>query len=104
MGSCQERSQMSKTNCPDCGVPPGTIHIGWCDMEQCANCGGQAILCCCDSEAIAVRLPWDGEWPGIAECLEFGWYARPSPKGWVPCSRDEPRAWPDLNRLHLEAE
>src|SRR5205823_2719377 len=40
------------------------------------------------------RLPWTGEWPGEAECREFGWWCKPSP--------DDPEGGPDLNRLRKE--
>src|SRR3954468_14005177 len=95
---------MTEKNCPRCGVVPGTMHIRGCVLEQCAGCGDRAILCDCHPEVIAVRLPWSGEWPGLAECREFGWYARPVPEGWVACEREHPGSQEDLNRLHLEAE
>jgi hypothetical protein len=50
---------------------------------------------------------WCGEWPGNAECREFGWYVYgdPSVKGyWVRCGPDHPQATEDLNRLVVDAE
>lgn len=49
-------------------------------------------------------MPWTGEWPGVAECREFGWYALLSPSdGWVRCGADQPDSTEDLNRLYIEA-
>jgi len=40
----------------------------------------------------------------VAQCREFGWYARLVPvRGWLPCRADESGAAEDLNRLHAEA-
>ena len=91
--------------CPDCGVQRGSLHQVGCDLEQCLNCGRQTISCGCTQGQLAVRLPWPGDWPGIAECREFGWYAKMVPGvGWVSCGADEPGAAEDLNRLAMEAE
>ncbi len=89
--------------CPDCGVEPDLEHHEYCDVERCPTCGGQYISCGCDG-APHFRLPWTGEWPGVAECREFGWYTLFSPSdGWVRCGADQPGARPDLNRLQIEA-
>jgi hypothetical protein len=52
------------------------------------------------------REVWTGVWPGVKECEEFGWYGKPNPigPGYMPCKRDEPGSWPDLNRLCIEAD
>jgi hypothetical protein len=89
-------------NCPDCGVAPGELHTGGCDVERCPECGLQAFSC--DHDAVLAeaprRMPWTGEYPGAAQCRELGWYARPiQGQGWVPCSADDEGAFEDINRL-----
>ncbi len=43
-------------------------------------------------------LPWTGEWPGRAECREFGWFCdKDNPRR--RCAADDPGATEDLNRL-----
>ena len=91
------------TDCHDCGVKVGSLHVRGCDVEHCPYCGGQVIGCGCvvpDDD----RMPWSGEWPGTEVCAEFGWYARlVRGRGWVPCGPEEEGAAPDLNRLYSEA-
>jgi hypothetical protein len=112
----------SGRECHDCGAKPGELHQLGCDVERCPLCGDQAIGCDCfhemcenDPEIQAKfdmllaskggRIPWTGEWPGVAECAEFGWYSKFIPgRGWVQCNKDDPEAGPDLNRLAVEAE
>jgi len=70
--------------CPDCGVPPGSLHADGCDVERCRHCGLQAIGCpylVSDAD----RFPWTGEWPGTEEARELGFMIAPNV--------------PDLNRL-----
>ena len=55
-----------------------------------------------DAEWGPRRLPWTGEYPGSAECREYGFWCywdenRLTP--WVRCDADHPKAGPDLNRL-----
>jgi hypothetical protein len=91
--------------CPDCGAARGEHHRLGCDVEQCPYCGRQFISCECRRRApLDDRLPWTGLWPGVAECREFGWYARlVKGRGWLACEPDEPGASEDLNRLQIEA-
>jgi hypothetical protein len=48
---------------------------------------------------------WTGEWPGVAECRERGWYCQdghgPDPRwgSFCPCPPNAPGATEDLNRL-----
>ena len=96
---------ITNDSCRDCGARPGEFHEPGCDVEQCPYCGGQLISCECRRKPpLDDRMAWTGLWPGVAECREFGWYARMvSGKGWVSCGSDEPEAIEDLNRLHIEA-
>lgn len=89
-------------NCPDCNVEAGETHLEGCDVERCPECGGQLISCGCDTDS--ELLPWTGEWPGKAECREFGWYCRWERNSWVRCGKDEHGASEDLNRLAIEAK
>jgi hypothetical protein len=89
-------------NCGDCDAKPGDLHAEGCDIERCPACGGQRISCDCVTKR--KRLPWTGEWPGTAECREFGFYSYFTREtGWVRCSKDHPEATEDLNRLYTDA-
>lgn len=110
---------LEKKMCHDCHVLPGELHTGGCDTERCPECGGQLIGCGCygrveelDGEVIrppcgewpedSKRLPWTGIYPGVVECIEFGWYSKWDEDRcrWVRCEKDDPKAGADLNRLH----
>src|SRR4051794_16389236 len=85
--------------CRDCNARPGEYHRSGCESEQCTYCGYQLVDCPCEDEPPPDdRLPWAGEWPGKAECREWGWYARRLPgQGWVPRSEDDPGSVEDLD-------
>lgn len=83
------------STCPDCGASPGSPHVFGCDVEPCPSCGHQYISCGCEPCSEADCVPWGGEWPGLAECREFGWY--------LPAKPGEAEEREDLNRLHAEA-
>lgn len=85
------------TDCRDCAVKPGENHDPGCDVERCPYCGGQRLSCCDESDG-PEALPWTGVWPGVEECIEYGFYCRWGPP-WIPCDKDHPDAGPDLNRL-----
>lgn len=93
--------------CPDCQVAPGQEHQSGCDVERCSVCKGQ-WLSCGHEEHDPSLSKWTGEWPGIAECRDRGWYAVHRPDlgacvpctgNWWPCTKDYPDAREDLNRL-----
>lgn len=98
--------------CNDCQANPGDAHDEGCDVARCMLTGQQRIQCdecrhcntcthtSCDPDI------WTGEWPGLAECREYGWWCYFGPdygeQGWIRCEADNPRAREDLNRLVAE--
>lgn len=91
--------------CPDCGVDPGRWHEEGCDVARCMQYGSQQIRCEPDHDCGSDR--WTGEWPGEAECREFGWWVQDrcaEGLGFAPCSPDAPGAMADLNRLMYDAQ
>ncbi len=101
-----------KATCPDCAAPVGTAHDAGCDVARCLATGLQRLSC--DGEDWEPPYAdhdcgqdvWSGEWPGIAECREFGWWAQfrgAEGLGFVPCAPDAPGAREDLNRLAADA-
>ncbi len=107
-GNCKDDNAISQSKstsdntCPDCGVAVGQIHEICCDVEPCPECGRQLISCGCEAYNPERRVPWSGEWPGKAECREFGWYSKRNPDGpgYIRCNKDDPDASEDLNRLY----
>jgi len=63
-----------------------------------------------DAEWGSRRMPWTGEWPGEAECREFGFWSvfgpdlSPPQVGWISVSAETPGATEDLNRLNRECD
>ncbi len=96
---------MTETACPDCAVRPGKAHDGDCDVARCLETGHQRLSCSGRGHDCGSDL-WTGEWPGDAECREFGWWVQDrcvEGMGWVPCAADAPGATEDLNRLSRDA-
>jgi hypothetical protein len=98
---------MSKLrNCGDCGARPGELHKRGCDVEPCPGCGGQYAWCDRRHRHKYPRIPWTGEFPGVAECREFGWYVLPDDDREVIgllVPEVTPGARPALNHLGLLA-
>ena len=76
--------------CPDCGARVGEKHKDGCDVERCPHCGGQALGCVGFDPSDPRRQPWDGKWPGEADCERLGFFVNGD------------RALPDINRLFAE--
>ncbi|HEY6117203.1 MAG TPA: hypothetical protein VI172_14725 [Candidatus Dormibacteraeota bacterium] len=107
------------TDCPDCAVRPGVAHEDDCDVARCLETGGQRLSCAqrpvvtdLGGGAVGVRPHdcghnvWTGEWPGDAECREFGWWVQDrcdEGLGFVPCASGAPGAVEDLGRLSRDA-
>lgn len=91
--------------CSDCLAKPGEEHAFGCDQEYCSDCGRQYITCDCNFRAVP-RLPHSVERHGFMECREFGWVlnfklveGEDGEIVEVDCDKDDPDAFPDLNRL-----
>ncbi|MGG2460504.1 M48 family metallopeptidase [Streptomyces sp. RGM 3693] len=85
--------------CPDCSTPPGALHTDRCDIARCARTGLQRSSC---HPNINCSTIWTGQFPGEAECTEYGFYCRPAPDGYEPCNADDPNATYDFNRLYRQ--
>jgi hypothetical protein len=53
-------------------------------------------------DKVGGRLPWTGIWPGVEECVEFGWYSKRARIGYRRCGPFDVGAGPDLSRLVSE--
>jgi hypothetical protein len=111
--------------CNDCGAEVGEEHADGCDVARCLAYGSQRIQCGPGSRLVPFRVDpghvevvhvfdghdcgrdvWTGQWPGVAECAEFGWWVVFLPNGnpsWRPVPAGTPGAAPDLNRLAVDA-
>lgn len=80
---------------------PGDLHVEACDVARCRFTGLQRISCNASNHDDCGEDIWTGQWPGVAECEEYGLYARliPGKTGWHPCKKDDEGAAPDLNTL-----
>jgi len=91
---------MSTDTCLSCGANTGGRHLELCDVARCSICGGQRCDC---GHTEGDGGAWTSEWPGRAECREFGLYAvRVSGKGWVIARADDEGAIEDLKTLYAK--
>lgn len=101
------------TRCPDCQAGVDVEHEEGCDWARRLATGRQRLCCEMFGEDgpghDCGRDRWAGYFPGSAECVEYGWFVRwdPPPPGqqygqYTPCGPDDPKAGPDLNRLHRD--
>lgn len=87
--------------CPSCAVAPGNLHEKRCDVARCAATGTQRSGC--GHRGGSCNTMWTGQYPGFAEAIEYGFFARLIPgQGWQECTADAPDAIPDLNRLYRD--
>lgn len=113
------------SKCPDCQVEAGRPHLEGCDVARCLHDGGQRlqhemvggtptfveivgvghVLDAFQDGHDCGKDIWTGQWPGVVECEQYGWYAYFAPNGnpsWRPCAADHPGAVHDLNRLAID--
>jgi hypothetical protein len=110
--------EAGRDSCPDCGAETGQPHDDGCDVARCLVTGRQRLMCDglhADEPVPGCYVPldcgqdaWTGQWPGEAECAEYGWYAyfRAPRSGeqhgaWEPCDPGHPDAVADTTRLIL---
>lgn len=105
------RHAARRPSCPGCGASIGSQHLEGCDVARCVSTGGQFFVCGGQVHEYRGRSygehdgscepdRWTGLWPGTAEAIEYGWYARFSPgSGWQQTTADDPEGAPDLNRV-----
>ena len=116
-------------NGPDCGAKPGEFHgVTGCDVERCPRC--VYIVNGLDLDELETRWPavytdgptakmqelfesawgprrlkWNGEWPDVEACREFGFWCLWGPdmvpyrQGWVVVPAGTPGATESLNTL-----
>jgi hypothetical protein len=48
-------------------------------------------------------IAWDGVWPGVRECREYGLWVKFTAQGWQKCDVDDPEASEDLTGLAMTA-
>jgi hypothetical protein len=104
-------------SCNDCGASVGEPHGDDCDVATCLVTGRQRLSCSVGTVVFGWpekhphddcgNQAWAGEWPGHAECEEFGWWAVESPatQKWMRDNGIPDGDLPhhNLNRLAVDA-
>lgn len=89
-----------------CGMNRDTLEEEYPEVYN--NGPTDAMYAKWDAEWGPRRMPWTGEWPGEAECREYGFWAvfgpemNPPQVGWVTVPEGTPKASENLNRLIRE--
>ncbi|ATM24711.1 hypothetical protein SMD44_p10212 (plasmid) [Streptomyces alboflavus] len=86
--------------CPRCHTAVGERHTATCDVALCRVTGHPRTHC--GHVTNSCNSTWTGQWPGHAECIEYGFYTRIGPHGYEQCGPGTPDALPDLSRLRDE--
>lgn len=88
-------------NCPNCEVPIGETHEGFCGVSRCKNHGFQRISCPMPGGCAPTKF--SGYWPGVEEAIERGWYYYvDEEKGLIHCDSNHEDALPDVDRVIVE--
>lgn len=86
--------------CPDCAAHPGQIHLSKCNEARCVYDGEQRVTHLGRQWHDCGKSVWTGEFPGTAECREYGLWCRWSGVfGYIPCDADDLGAVPDVHVL-----
>jgi len=99
-----QRESSTPDHCPSCGVAIGETHRSNCNITPCPNCGRNFYQCGCEWAEVK-SLPsvrWSGENLVLSACRQFGLYGRWLESGFEPCSKNDPGAEEDVERLYRE--
>ena len=104
---------ITRTNCPDCGVNPAEYHLLNCDIERCPKCNSQLISCGCFTVDVNENdFKWDIEklngirrkkWTGVAYekemryCEDNNLWVKWTKNGWEATSAIDPNRIHDIN-------
>lgn len=81
------------------GLDPDTLEFEHPDIYHGGSTDEMLAAYEAEVEKLGGPLLWTGEWPGEAECREFGFWSYWGPP-WIACKADHPGAGPGLNELY----